>query len=785
MASGSIGTTFFKTPVSIGITLGSNTYPKGTFCLTDVMNRNAFWRKDAVPNCYIDMYLCDSAGNNKYYLFRVEINGGQYTTSYTPYSATVDAIGLKGKALYMVGVGYAIPNTSANSIDYIRLFGPSNITLDTAEDAYSITCSAGTGGSLTASASSASPGATVTLYPSASTGYYLTGYTTSPSVTITNNTFTMPSSAITITANFAKVSYSVSTSAGTGGSLSANKSTATMGETVTLTPTASTGYHFSSYSTSPSLSISNNQFTMPAGNVSITANFAKTSYSITVSAGTGGSLTASKSTATMGEAITLTPSPNTGYYFTGYTTSVTVSNNQFTMPAGNVSVTANFAKITYTISKSASPSGGGTVTTSANSATMGTSVTVSQTPATGYYFNGWTTSPSLTISGGAFTMPASNVSITANYLKRSTASINKTTLTGGDTATLTISPDKTTYTHKYKLSFGTNMETGWESVAANVRSVAISIPNTWSDYIPNATTKSGGTLVVKTYNGSTEIGSYTISNLTYAVNSSVVPTIGTITTSVVRTIGGTTYANVGNNIYVQKHCGVRIQATASGARSSTISSMSVSLSGYTGGSYSKTVSSGSLDFTTGLLTISGTTTITITTTDSRGRTNSKTATISVSAYNNPTGSLEVWRVNSGGTAYDRGEYGKYTKTQSYTAVGNNTLTVTLSCGGNTATNPADTGDIMPGNRLTFSIEQEYIVTLVLADAFETTVITDKLKSARFLIYVNENGDKMGIMKATTKTIPSGKDSTFEISESTQVYIGDETLEAYIRRIAGS
>ncbi len=718
MASGSIGggSILFKTPQSIGITLGSNTYPKGTFTMTNMDRDHAWWRKDSVPSCYIDVYLCDSEGNNRYYLFRVEINGGQYTTSFTPYTASVDAIGLKGKALCLIGVGYHIPGTSANSIDYIRLINTTGITLDTAEDKYSITVSAGTGGSLSASVASASPGETVTLYPSANTGYYLTGYTTSPSVTITNNTFTMPSSAVSITANFAKISYTISAGAGTGGTLSASKSSATMGETINLTPT-----------------------------------------------------------------------PATGYYFTGYTASpsVTITNNAFTMPASNVSITANFAKITYTISKSASPAAGGTVTTGANSATMGDSVSVSQTPNTGYYFNGWTTSPALTISGGAFTMPASNVSIVANYLRRSTASLNKSTLTGNDTAILTISSESASYTHKYKLSFGTNMETGWESVGANVPSVTISIPDSWSNQIPNATSKSVGTLTVKTYSGNTEIGSYTISGLTYAVRASAVPSLANITTSIARTIGGVTYANVGDDDYVQKHCGVRIQDSASGVLGSSVSSMSVSLSGYSGSSYSKTVSAASVDFTTGLLTVSGTTTITVTATDSRGRTASKTATISVTPYSAPSGSLSVRRVDASRNNDERGEYAMYTKTSSYSAIGSNSLTVTLSSQGTTVSNPANSGDLLPNSRQTFSIQQEYTITLTLTDAFETTVITAKINSARFIIYTDSTGTKLGFMKATTKTPPSGKTETIEFSGTSQIYIGDETLEAYIQRIAGS
>ena len=705
-------------------------------------------------------------------------NGGalQYNTWYTDFSRLL--INGTTPRLYF-------KNLASNWIEF-----DVTITLEYDPGQYAITYSAGTGGSLTGSASAATAGSIITLYPVANTGYQFSSWSSDPAVTITNNQFTMPASAITITANFSLVSYAVNKGANpaAGGSVSSSANSATMGTVVTLTPTANTGYQFSSWSSSPALSISNNQFTMPASDVSITANFSLISYAITtaVSPSGGGSVTSSVNSATMGTVVTLTPTPATGYQFSGWSSSpaVTITNNKFTMPASAVTITATFTKITYTISKAASPSAGGTVTTGANSATMGTSVSVSQTPNTGYYFNGWTTSPSLTISNGAFTMPASNVSITANYLKRSTASINKTTLTGGDSATLTISADKTTYTHSYKLSFGTNMETSWTSVSAGVSSVSISIPASWSNSIPNATSKTGGTLTVKTYSGSTEIGSYTISGLTYAVPASAKPTIGTITKSIARTIGGTTYANIGD-IYTQGKCGVRVQTSASGSYSSTISSLKVELSGYSGSNYNKTVATTSIDFTTGLLTIAGTTTITVTATDSRGRVTTATTTISVTAYNAPGGTLGAWRVNSGGTADTMGIYAKYSLSTSYSAIGSNSLTVTLTSQGSSKSSPASTGDLLPNNRQTFSIQQEYTITLTLTDAFQTVTITAKVPSARFIIYVNNDGSKLGFMKAANKTIPSGKDSTVEFSANSQIYIGDRTLEDYIRYIVNN
>jgi len=718
--TGSVGTngqyTNFKNPVSIGVTMQAGEYP--TKITLNLQSGAARWYNNFSEALGVELYIVDGAGWGNYKLLE-SFSIPALSTDVSHKEWTLSAANGKkfiGKTLYLQMYNTR-PGQGYDTCDYTRLQNRATVTVETAYDNFSITCGTNGYGTLTASAGSAQSGTTVTLTATPNSGYYLTGYSSSPAVTITNNSFVMPSSAVTITANFARLSYTITKAVSPSGSgtLSSSVNSAGIGDTITLTPVAATGYQFSSYSTSPAL---------------------------------------------------------------------TITNNKFTMPASNVTVTANFTKITYSISKATSPSGAGTVTTSVNSAVMGTSVTVSQTPGTGYYFNGWTTNPSVTISSGSFTMPASNITVTANYLKRSTASLNKTTLTGGDTATLTISADKSSYTHKYKLSFGTNMETSLTNVAAGVSSVSISIPASWSNYIPNAATKGSGTCIVYTYNGSTEIGSYTITGLTYAVAASAVPTIGTVTKSIARTIGGTTYANIGN-YYVQNKCGVRIQTSASGVLSSTISSISISLAGYSGNNYNKTVSSSSIDFTTGLLTVSGTCTITITATDSRGRTATRTETISVSAYNSPSGTLAVRRVNSGGTDDDMGEYGKFTVTKSYTAIGSNSLTRQLTAQGSTVTLSADSGDILPGSRKTFSIQQEYSITLTLTDAFETVTITSKLRSAKFLIYVNAGGNKLGFMKAAGKTIPSGKDSTIEFSANSQIYIGDSTLEDYIRTIVNN
>lgn len=508
-------------------------------------------------------------------------------------------------------------------------------------------------------------------------------------------------------------------------------------------------------------------------------------YNITCSSGTGGTLTASKSQSIAGKTVTLYPTPATGYQLASLTTSPSVtinSNNKFTMPSSNITITATWQKISYAITKKANPTGAGTVS-GASSANQGSSVTVTQTPATGYYFNGWTISAGTISSGGTFTMPGQAVTVTANYLRRSTATLNKSTMKGGENALLTISTEKSTYTHKYQLSFGTGMETAQTDVAAGVTSVNIAIPANWANQITSAATKTGGTLTVWTYNGSTLIGSYQITGLTYQVPDDAAPDIDNFTTAIARTINGTTYANVGD-YYIQSHCGVRIQAEAAGNYGASIVSMTAKVEGYNG-AHTHTEADDEIDFTTGLLTMAGTATVLVTATDSRGLTSTETATITVIPYTAPAGSFTVWRADNNGDPDDVGTYGRFSKTQQYTEIGTNALTVTITSQGSTGTPAGNTGDLLPGARQTFQAQYEYTITLTLADAFETTVITAVLRSAKFVMHIDSGGDRLAFFKAVGKSVPTGKTSVMEIDGGTQIYIGNDTLEDYIRAIVSN
>lgn len=520
----------------------------------------------------------------------------------------------------------------------------------------------------------------------------------------------------------------------------------------------------------------------------LTLEFEQSTFNVTVTDGTGGTATTNKATAQPGETVTITCSPTAGYTAdtptaTGITfTSAGTNIWTFTMPAADVAVSCTFSKIAYTISAAAYPAGAGTITIAA-SANAGDEVTISQTPATDYYFQGWDSSPQVTISAGKFTMPAANVVLVGYYLKRSKCTLSSANLTGGGSVTINIIPGDLNYWHKYNLSFGTGMETGLVTVPAGVTNVTIQIPESWSNQIPNAASKSDGTLTLETYTGDQGIADYVVSGLTYNVPASAIPNVGTITTSIARTIGGTTYANVGD-YYIQNKSGVRTQASSTGALSSTIASIEVTLSGYTDNDHKTTVSSSSVDYTSGLLSISGTCIITVKATDSRGRTGTRTATITVQPYNRPGGTLTVKRVDANGDEDIFGNYADYELTKSYTQIGSNALTWSITSQGSTENSPADSGHLLPSSRQTFSVTQEYMIALTLTDSFsETTQIQVVLPTAQFMIYVNEDGDRIAFMKAANGTLSkNGKDAIIEFSGNAQIYIGSTTLEQYILNI---
>ena len=136
---------------------------------------------------------------------------------------------------------------------------------------------------------------------------------------------------------------------GTG---SADPASATAGTEITLTATPNAGYQFKEWQVmSGDVTVRDDKFTMPSGNVEIKAIFEEdalptpTEYTVTVKTDGNGTASASHAKAVVGTEITLTATPNAGYHFKEWQVmsgDVTVRDDKFTMPSGNVEVKAIF-----------------------------------------------------------------------------------------------------------------------------------------------------------------------------------------------------------------------------------------------------------------------------------------------------------------------------------------------------------------------------------------------------------------------------------------------------------
>ena len=166
----------------------------------------------------------------------------------------------------------------------------------------------------------------------------------------------------TITANFniVKAPHNVTVAQLENGAIEASPTSAVEGTIINLTITPATGYAIGEVyymNGTEKVVIEGTSFVMPDFDVEINATFTAIDYTITVTQGENGTIEADKTTAHVGDVVTLTNTPNADFVFVSYTVTdaegnpVTVENNKFTMPASNVTVTATFRalEVTYSI----------------------------------------------------------------------------------------------------------------------------------------------------------------------------------------------------------------------------------------------------------------------------------------------------------------------------------------------------------------------------------------------------------------------------------------------------
>lgn len=224
-----------------------------------------------------------------------------------------------GDALWTQGTGSSITGLSSGNyeIRYKAKFNydaSPSITVTVPESgvvSYSLTVNNGTGGGVYVE------GASVTITANEpATGKKFSGWTiegiSGLDTTQTSITFNMPANAVTATANYEDIEYTVTVNGGTGAG------TYKEGASVTITATVPTGKRFVEWTSESGITFADKTsvtttFTMPAGDVTVTASYEDIEYTITVNGGTS-----SAPTAKYGESVTVTAEDKEGKEFVGW-----------------------------------------------------------------------------------------------------------------------------------------------------------------------------------------------------------------------------------------------------------------------------------------------------------------------------------------------------------------------------------------------------------------------------------------------------------------------------------
>jgi len=306
--------------------------------------------------------LTDLAGYNVYIgsaagSYQQKINAGN-VTSYTASNLT------DGSTSYFAVTAY---DTSGLESTY------SNQVSKALPMLYAITATAGSGGTISAlsnskvstATNSSSTVTSVTVTSGASQSFSITpstGYTLQ-NVTVdgtsvgavTSYSFSNVTASHSISATFAAapVNYTITASAGTGGAISPSGSVSVAsGGSQTFTITPASGYQVAAVTVDGASlgAVTTCTLNSVAANHTVSATFtaAPVNYTITASAGTGGSISPSgSSSVSSGASKSFTITPSTGYSITGVTVDGAsvgaVSSYTFSSIAANHTIQASFA----------------------------------------------------------------------------------------------------------------------------------------------------------------------------------------------------------------------------------------------------------------------------------------------------------------------------------------------------------------------------------------------------------------------------------------------------------
>ena len=184
-----------------------------------------------------------------------------------------------------------------------------------------------------------------------------------------------------VSATFSLQSYTVSTTAGANGSISAGK-TVNHGQSTTFTVTPNAGYTASASGCGGSLSGTTYTTGVITAACTVSATFSQQSYAVSTSAGANGSISAGK-TVNHGQSTTFTVTPNAGYTASASGCGGSLSGTTYTtgVITAACTVSATFSQQSYAVSTSAGANGSISAGKTVN---HGQSTTFTVTPNAGY-----------------------------------------------------------------------------------------------------------------------------------------------------------------------------------------------------------------------------------------------------------------------------------------------------------------------------------------------------------------------------------------------------------------
>ena len=253
---------------------------------------------------------------------------------------------------------------------------------------YTVTATAGSGGSITPASREVYHGETTTFTVTPESGYSIESVNGCGGKLVGNTYTTGPITAdCMVSATFsAIITYTVIATSGSGGYITPASRTVYPGETAAFTISPNAGYSIDTVNGCNGTLNGNTYTTGPVtGPCTVSATFSRNTYTVTASAGSGGIITPASRTVYHGETATFTLTPDTGYSIeavTGFAGSLSEGTYTTGPITGPGTVSALFSLNTYTVTASADS--GGSITPTSRVVAHGDTAMFTITPEPGY-----------------------------------------------------------------------------------------------------------------------------------------------------------------------------------------------------------------------------------------------------------------------------------------------------------------------------------------------------------------------------------------------------------------